>query len=266
MLSNFHTHTVMCDGKSTPEEVVRSAIEKGFDAIGFSGHGFTDFDATFCLKDTDAYIRKLVDLREQYKKDIEVYIGVEEDILRLVDRSKFDYIIGSSHYFYINGQYYSIDADPESFQKCLEAFDWDGIALADTYYRSFCDYIYSRKPDIMGHFDLITKFDELGKSLFLQNPAYNKLAEGYVAEAAESGCIFEVNTGAISRGVRTTPYPSENLLRTLKKCGARLILSSDSHAASTLDFYFDETKAYLRDMGFRELYTFHNGEFIPYEI
>ncbi len=39
MIANFHTHTVFCDGRNTPEEVVLSAIEKGFSAIGFSGHG-----------------------------------------------------------------------------------------------------------------------------------------------------------------------------------------------------------------------------------
>lgn len=266
MISNFHTHTVMCDGKSTPEEVVRSAIEKGFDAIGFSGHGFTDFDDTYCMQDTDGYISQLKVLRERYKKDIEIYIGVEEDAGHPVDRSKFDYILGSSHYFCVNGQYYSVDHSPETFQKCLEVFDYDVLVMAENYYSHFCSYILSRKPDIVGHFDLITKFDELGESRFLQNPAYNKLAEGYVAEAAKSGCIFEVNTGAICRGMRTTVYPSENLLYVLKKSGTRLILSSDSHAASTLDFYFDEAKAYLRDMGFRELYTLRNGEFVPYAI
>ena len=28
--TNFHTHTVFCDGKSTPEEMVLAAIEKNF--------------------------------------------------------------------------------------------------------------------------------------------------------------------------------------------------------------------------------------------
>ena len=138
--------------------------------------------------------------------------------------------------------------------------------MAENYYGSFCKYIMERKPDIVGHFDLITKFDELGESRFLNNPVYHKIVEGYMAEVAKSGCIFEVNTGAICRGMRTTVYPSENLLYILKKNGAKLILSSDSHVASTLDFYFDETKAYLRDMGFTELYTMHRGKFVPYSI
>ena len=37
-LQNLHQHTVFCDGKDTPEEVVLTAIEKGFCGIGFSGH------------------------------------------------------------------------------------------------------------------------------------------------------------------------------------------------------------------------------------
>ena len=33
-------------------------------------------------------------------------------------------------------------------------------------------------------------------------------------QASESDVIFEVNTGAISRGFRKSPYPGENLLIT----------------------------------------------------
>ena len=30
MKANYHTHTVFCDGKNTPEEIILAAIEKGF--------------------------------------------------------------------------------------------------------------------------------------------------------------------------------------------------------------------------------------------
>ena len=36
--SNLHTHTTFCDGKNTPEDVVKEAMERGFDIIGFSAH------------------------------------------------------------------------------------------------------------------------------------------------------------------------------------------------------------------------------------
>ena len=38
MKTNYHTHTVWCDGKDTPESMIKAAIGKGFDVIGFSSH------------------------------------------------------------------------------------------------------------------------------------------------------------------------------------------------------------------------------------
>ena len=42
---NYHTHTDFCDGQNTPEEMAEAAAKKGFTALGFSGHSYTDFDA-----------------------------------------------------------------------------------------------------------------------------------------------------------------------------------------------------------------------------
>ena len=39
-LQNLHTHTTYCDGINTPEQVILTAIDKGFGAIGFSGHSY----------------------------------------------------------------------------------------------------------------------------------------------------------------------------------------------------------------------------------
>ena len=266
LLANFHTHSTFCDGKNTPEEIVLSAIEKGFSAIGFSGHGYTPFDTSYCMTDTEGYSREINALKDKYKEKIQIYLGVEEDSSAPVNRSDFDYIIGSSHYLCIDGKFVTIDSDPEQFAACLDAFSGDPVRLAEAYYADFCDYINKRKPDIIGHFDLITKFDELGESLFLNNPKYNALAELAAIKAAQSGSIFEINTGAITRGLRSSAYPAENILHTLKKQGARIILSSDSHDAAGLDAFFEEAKNYLYDIGFRHTYSLYNNEFIKCDI
>ena len=70
MLSNFHTHSVFCDGDNTLEEIVRASVEKGFSAIGFSGHGYTDYDLRYCMKNTDGYISEIKNLKEKYKDKI----------------------------------------------------------------------------------------------------------------------------------------------------------------------------------------------------
>ncbi len=266
MLANFHTHSTFCDGNNTPEEIVLAAIERGFSAIGISAHGNTPYDLRYCMTDTEGYIECVTALKEKYRGKIQVYLGLEEDAFAPQDRNRFDYIIGSSHYFLVEGNFYPIDSSPEYFARGLEAYNNDKLKLAECYYEKFCAYIKHRRPDIIGHFDLVTKFDESHELLYLNDPEYKKIAESALLEAAKYGCLFEVNTGAMIRGLRTTPYPSKDLLYLLKKQDAGLILSSDSHDIGTLDGYFDEAKQCLRDIGFDHLYTLYNNEFVKYSI
>lgn len=261
MLANYHTHTSFCDGKNTPEEIVLYAIEKGFSSIGFSGHGYTPFDLRYCMQDTKGYIKEISKLKDKYGKEIEIYCGVEEDAFSHTNRDDFDYIIGSSHYFHINDKYYPIDSDYDYFKKCLEVFEYDVIKLSKTYYSNFVSYILDRKPDIIGHFDVITKFDEIDTQRFLNNSEYWEIAKKYIKIAAQADVIFEINTGAISRGLRKTPYFGENLLHILKTNGSKVILSSDSHTVDTLNFGFEEMKNILRDIGFDCVYELRKGEF-----
>ena len=61
--------------------------------------------------------------------------------------------------------------------------------------------------DIIGHFDLVTKFNELGGYLDLSDPRYVRAWKAAVDALLSYDRPFEINTGAISRGYRTTPYP-----------------------------------------------------------
>jgi len=262
MLSNLHTHSSFCDGKNTPEEVVRAAIAQGFCSIGFSGHGYTAFDLRYCMKDADGYIAEIRRLKEAYKHEIQIYLGSEEDAFAPVNRANYEYIIGSSHYYCVDGKYYPIDSGYDYFSRCKEVFNGDIIRMAHAYYEPFCRYILERKPDIIGHFDLITKFDEMDESLYANNAEYHRLAEQYTLKAAASGSLFEVNTGAISRGYRTTPYPYENLLHRIRKHASGIILSADSHAADTIAFRFEDTRKYLKEIGFEHVFVLYNGEFV----
>ena len=266
MLTNYHTHTVFCDGKDTPEEMVLGAIAKGFDALGFSGHGYTQRDSSFCMRDLPGYFSSVRSLQEKYADKIQIYLGVEEDIIHPANRGDYDYIIGSSHYIVKDGIYYSVDGSPDCYNTCIRLFDGDPLRFAEAYYSTFCDYIGWRKPDIIGHFDLITKFDELNDCELMRDPKYIQLASGYMSKAIESDCIFEVNTGAIARGMRKTPYPSVDLLYQMKKENAKLILSSDCHNRDFLDCYFMETRQLLRDIGFRKLYVLYDGKFRTTDI
>jgi histidinol-phosphatase (PHP family) len=218
------------------------------------------------MKDTDGYISAINQLKQKYKDKIEIYLGVEEDAFNPLDRSRFDYIIGSSHYYHVNDEYLPIDSSPAHFKRCLETFNFDITRMAETYYSCFCDYILKRKPDIIGHYDLITKYDEINDIKFSKNKEHNAIAEKYLKEIIKTDCIFEVNTGAITRGIRSTVYPAENLLHLLKKENAKIMLSSDSHQIETLNGCFEETKKYLINLGFTKVYTISKGKFVPVNL
>ncbi len=247
ILRDLHCHTCYCDGKNTPEEMVQSAISKGMTSIGISGHGYTAFDTRYCmsLEATEEYKAEIRQLKERYKGRIEVLLGVELDALSEIDTSDFDYVIGSAHYVKCGGEYLPIDEAPEDFERiCREHFGGDYYAFAEEYYRTV-SLLADRKIDIVGHIDLITKFNEGDRLFDTASMRYTAAARGAVDTLLPLCVPFEVNTGAISRGYRTEPYPQKPLADYIKKMGGTLILSSDSHASENLCFGFEKWSSSL---------------------
>ena len=70
-------------------------------------------------------------------------------------------------------------------------------------------------------------------------------------ELLRTGVPFEINTGAMYRGLRTEPYPSYGLLKELQKRGGEIVLSSDSHDCNSIGFAFGEVAQACREFGFR---------------
>ena len=75
LTANYHTHTTFCDGRNTPEEMVRSALDKGFTCIGFSGHSPVSFDPAGGMpyENTVPYRQTIEALKTAYKDRIRIY-------------------------------------------------------------------------------------------------------------------------------------------------------------------------------------------------
>ena len=73
--------------------------------------------------------------------------------------------------------------------------------------------------------------------------------------------VFEINTGAISRGYRTTPYPDIPVLKYLVKKSARLMINSDTHAVGTLDYAYDKAIEHLKNAGANKVYRLRETGF-----
>ena len=258
--SNCHTHTVFCDGKNTPEEMVLSAMEKGFTCLGFSFHCPMTPDAVWTIRpeklgDYTAEIRRL---QEAYKDRIEILHGVELDRdYCTVDPKSFDYVIASVHQLTKGDEHFDVDDTAETLQTCCNAFysgDW--LALAADYYERLSSFVINVKPTVVGHYDLIEKFNENGALFNSNDPRYLEIATQHIDRilAHCPDVLFEVNTGAMYRCGKAQPYPMGPLLRYLGEKGAKVIVTGDSHNTDSLDFAFDTALDCIRTAGFQEVY------------
>ncbi len=252
ILSDFHTHTNYCDGRNTPEEMVQAAIDRGLSAIGFSGHAYTSFDAEWCmsLEGMQLYREEIGRLKDAYKDRIRILCGAEWDYYSDGPKEGLEYLIGSVHYVEKNGIRRTVDESPEAFAEVVRSmFDGDYYAAAENYYEKVGEILDRTKADIVGHFDLITKFNEGGRLFDEKHPRYRKAWQQAADRLLPFKKPFEINTGAISRGYRTSPYPSQEIMDYIGSRGGCFILSSDSHRTDTLLCGFEQWEAYVLGHG-----------------
>ena len=247
-LFDLHVHTKYCDGEGTPDEIVRAAIDKGLEAIGFSGHSYMLFDEEVCMtkKGTDRYERRVRRAADKYKDKIRVFCGIEQDYYSEEPIDRWDYVIGSVHYVKVTGEdgeihYCSVDETPQLFEEAVaKYFDGDVYSFIEAYYEVEAGVVDKTGADIIGHFDLITKFNAGGENggngrFFDEgHPTYVAAWQKAADKLLETGAVFEINFGGMNRGSRKEPYPSRPIIDYLDERGARFVLSSDSHEPSTL--------------------------------
>lgn len=251
--TNFHMHTTFADGKNTAEEMILAAIEGGGEAVGFSEHGYTPIDHSWCMLPTatEDYIKEINLLKEKYKDKIKVYCGIEADYYTVYEKSKFDFSIGSVHYVEKDGFYIPVDKSAKDTDECTEKlYGGDYLAYVKDYFLLVGDVLRKTGADIVGHLDVIYKFNE-------KNPRFDETGKEFIRAATDAidsllpyGKPFEINTGAMSRSYKTRPYPSAPLIDYIAAKGGKVILSSDSHSSATVYFALDEAYEMLTDRGF----------------
>ncbi|MCD8036993.1 MAG: histidinol-phosphatase [Clostridiales bacterium] len=251
---DFHVHSTYCDGKNTLEEIAEAAVKKQMTALGFSGHSHTSFDESYCMsaESTEKYILNVKNLKLKYKDILPIYLGIEMDRFSDLDNlSRFDYVIGSVHYVKKDGCYLPVDESEEVFLKGIkEHYDGDIIGFCEDYFKEVCCLAEIDEVDIIGHIDLVTKFNEGGRLFDTADSRYVSAVDEALGRLAAKGKILEINTGAMSRGYRKTPYPEESILLKWQKLGGRIIFLGAAHSTDGLCFEFNEAEKLAKKCGF----------------
>lgn len=259
---DIHCHSKHCPhARGGIEEYVNVAFgTRGIRIIGFSEHfplpkGFIDPAGDSAMK-PESLEEYLNDIR--VLKNPNVLAGIEvdfipeyaKDIIKRLQKERFDYIIGSIHF--IDG--WGFDFSEEVFKEGLKKnFNGNIEKCISSYFSLLQDLIKLDIIDIVGHIDLIKKFNKDNRYFSEENPIYIKKVEETLELVKEKDLIIEVNTAGIDKTVGDI-YPSRAILEMCHDIGIKLTLGSDAHKPEQVGRYFDSAITRIKDAGYKEIY------------
>lgn len=262
-LTNYHTHTLFCDGKAEPEAFVSAALERNFIALGFSAHAPAPKQEAWTLtpESIPPYLAAVEELKQRYAGKIEIYSGMEVDYIPgytgpsspEIQNLGLDYTLGGVHIIELEetGEYLTVDGPQKEFERILKLqFHGDRKALVTHFFSLVRRMAEEHKPDMIAHFDLI-KVRNKGEEHYRENEGWYKNAVLEALESiARSGAVLEINTGGLSRGKSDSLYPSTWILREARDAGIPVTVNSDVHVPEGIDALFPEAAAAAKKAGY----------------
>lgn len=247
---DYHTHTILSDGIDTYEEMIRVAISKGLDEIGFSEHiCLKPVEWAMSLVDIPVMTRQIISLKGKYKDRIKIRYGIEVDYFPgydsemqdLIKSIPVDYVIGSVHFI----DDWNFDTDQSLIGK------WSNDQLYTHYFELVQGAAATGLFDIIGHLDLIKKFRLYPES------NQDKLFEDTIRVIKQYDLVVELNTGGVDRPCAEFT-PSPKLLEMCYRHNVPVTISSDAHSADQIARHYESALDLLVQIGYREIVGFKN--------
>lgn len=258
MLTDYHTHSYRCghaDGEM--REYIDAAIARGIDEIGLTDHLWLYFEepsrrnAAWAMAESEyaQHYEEMLALRDEYRGRIAVRISVEADyiegreaeLLDILGRFDFDYVLGSVHF--LDG--WLID-DPATADRYREE------RVAEIYRRY---YARLRQAIALGCFDLLAHFDLPKKFGFLPEQDVADAVAETLDAVARHDIAIELSSAGLRKPIGEI-YPSRAILREMRKRDIPISLSSDAHAPDEVGARYDELIAFARSEGYERVATF----------
>ena len=273
MITNYHTHTVFCDGQFEPVCYADEAVRQGVVSLGFSAHAPVNFPTGWTIhpERLDAYRSEIHRLKREYAGRLDIYCGLEADffpdilheVQALYSGYSWDYIIGSVHFIGVraNGQRWCIDGSHEEFLNgWRELMDSDPFRPIQQYFEITREMVRRMKPGVIGHVDKIKIQHRPDCMAPDTHPFFREQLMATLEEIAAAGCIVEVSTRGIQKGQTPDYFPGRWAIAEMQKMNIPVTLSSDAHAPYALTFGFDRAETMLRKTGYRTVMMLKDGK------
>ena len=260
ILWDCHMHSAFsADSDTEMEAMVQGAVERGLSGICFTDHLDPDFPETpehliFDL-DIPAYRKRLEELREKYRGQIELRFGIElglqphlgERFHTLLEEVPFDFVIGSSHVVHGHDPYYG-----EFFEGRREA------SCYMEYFESILENLSAfSEMDVYGHIDYIVRYGP-NQNREYSYGRYKEILDEILRTLIRKGVGIELNTGGYHYGLGE-PNPCTAVIRRYRELGGEIItVGADAHSPEKIAYSFDRAARVLLECGF-EYYTVFRG-------
>ena len=256
-MKDGHVHTPYCPHgtKDNFDDYVKKAIEVGLDEISFTEHfplpkGFKDpspyDDSSIKLEQIDSYIEDVKKLKEKYKDEIKINVGVEVDYIEGFEEeiklllNKYGDILEDSilsvHMLKIEDEYYCMDFSSEEFGKIVSKLG-SVDKVYDIYYETLIKAVNSDlgiyKPKRIGHLNLVRKYNKKYPYDYSKNDKLRQL----VSLISEKGYELDYNVAGLFKEDCQEPYIYGYLAKLVKEFNIKTVLGSDSHSAIYIDNY-----------------------------
>ena len=271
--TNYHTHTVFCDGQAEAVCYANEAVRQGMASLGFSAHAPVNFPNRWTINPVriGEYHKEIHRLKCEYADRIDIYCGLEtdffpdilSDVQDLYSGYSWDYIIGSVHFIGIrsNGRRWCIDGPHEEFlDGWHDVMDGDPLQPIQQYFEFTREMVRVMKPDIIGHMDKIKIQYRPDCMVPDTHPFFRKQLMATLEEIAATDCIVEVSTRGILKGQTDDYFPGRWAIAEMLKMGIPVTISSDAHAPSELTFEFNKAETMLRETGYRTVMMLKDGK------
>ena len=274
LLANYHTHSDYCDGKNTLEEMVQAGIAVGLTSLGVSSHFPLPFSNDWTMKpeELENYLDEVKNLKEKYASAIELYCGMEIDYF--VDRQdisdlaksvlpRLDYTIMSIHTLgkTTGDRVFYIDESRQNFEQGIDKYyQGDAQAFIKEYYQGIEMMVKIFEPDILGHIDLIKKYNQK-QYFFDENDLwYQESVCSCLDGIAKTKTLIEINTGANMRVPGVGRYPSDWMIPEMKKRNIPITIGGDSHCVEGIVYEYNQAEACLAECGYYEYWILKKGQ------
>jgi histidinol-phosphatase (PHP family) len=244
------------DSHTDPVENVSSAIAAGLAGLTFTEHFDTHPDDwESCIYDDEAYSDTIRRLRGRFGRGIFIGKGIEvcfqpdhmPFILDLLDRSRFDLVLLSVHYF------------GERTVHTRE--NWTGIdaATGTRLYLErvrdaarFCADLHEQRGrrvfDVLGHLDLVKRYTQRFFGSYDVSKCGNVIDDILRALIA-ADVVPEINTSSLRQGLAETMPGPPTLARYSKLGGKVVSLGSDAHRPEHIGAAFEQACTMIRTAG-----------------